>query len=189
MIILMIKGFSGSGKDTFGQCFVQNYDFERFAFADSLKVLVSQKYAIDEHNLHSQVFKQQLCPQTGTTWRSILIEEAKIYREQDPNIFATMCASDIEASNCDRIVITDWRYPNEYNVLRSAFPYAIIVTIHIRRIGQEKSPVNDQTEYLLENVKCDFTIENNGISNLIPKADEIMKAFHLYSHHTTQHIH
>jgi hypothetical protein len=174
MKIYMIRGFSGSGKDTLGSCFVSHYGFTRLAFADSLKSIVSQKYNIPEIVLHSQEGKKQICLENGKTWREILIEEAANLRNNDPDIFAKMCAKKISLLGCENIVFTDWRYPNELQIIQEEFPDAMIVKIHMIREGQKESPVNSPTEYLLEKDIPDILFYNDGKSDMLPELKKIM---------------
>jgi adenylate kinase family enzyme len=170
MIILLLRGFAGAGKDTFGKCFVDKFGFTRFAFADYLKKMVSEKYNIDKSILHSQIGKMQIEPVSNKTWRAILLQEARECRAKDPDIFANMCASDIQLSFCKNIIITDWRFPNEYKIIVEKFPNAICKTIEIKRIGQKISMVNDISEYLLKDIEPDYIIYNDGVEDLLPKA-------------------
>lgn len=170
MIILLLRGFAGAGKDTFGKCFVDKLGFTRFAFADYLKKMISEKYNITESILHSQIGKMQIEPISKKTWRDILLEEARECRSKNPDIFANMCASDIQSSCYENIIITDWRFPNEYEIILQQFPNAICKTIEIKRIGQEKSMVNDVSEYLLKDIEPNYIIYNDGVEDLLSKA-------------------
>lgn len=177
MRIILLKGFAGSGKDTFGKCFVEHLGFYRFAFADSLKKMVSKKYNIAETILHNQDGKLLIEPKSGKTWRTILLEEARDAREKDPTIFANMCIDDILESGEQNIIITDWRFPNELDSIQKRIPDAFCITVEIRRTDQTISPVNDISEYLLKDIVCDFIIENDGKEDLLPKAKNIIIIF------------
>ena len=173
MLILFIHGFSGAGKDTLGKCFTDHFGFKRVAFADALKMHVSTTHNVSLEILHSQDGKRQICPHTGTTWRDILISEASLCRAVDPDIFAKISCAAI-ADN-DNIVITDWRYPNEYDVVRTTFPDATIYTVLIKREhGSGCSPVYHDSEYLLINHKPNFIILNDGKRNLLQGAEHIL---------------
>lgn len=180
MIILFVRGFSGAGKDTFGKCCVDHFGFQRVAFADGLKRYVSKHYDVDEEILHSQEGKQQICGLSGTTWREILLREGRTLRGTDPDIFAKEAASYIKKSGSDKIVITDWRYPNEYVVICREFPNANIITILIQRLDQVESPVNDVTEYLLKDHPIDYTLFNDGKSDLLPKVKELFTGYKFF---------
>jgi len=162
MHIVILRGFSGAGKDTVGQILVDEYRFKRCAFADSLKVIVSQTYGIPLGWLHDQKKKQELAPD-GRTWRQILLDVAQQYRNENPTIFAEMCCKDIQESERKRIVITDWRYPNELDVVQATFPQARIFPVWVNRAEQKGvSPVENANEYLLQDRVGDWEIENSG---------------------------
>jgi hypothetical protein len=164
MIIIFIRGFAGAGKDTLGKIFTERFGYMRIAFADLLKQMVSDKYGVPLALLHSQEGKLEICPQTGYTWRQILLNEASEQRLINPDIFASMCADAIEEANSeyDKFVITDWRFPNEFRVVYDRFPTAQIRTILIQRKSQNGvSPVQHPSEYLLVDTIPDFIINNN----------------------------
>lgn len=177
MLIIFIRGFAGAGKDTLGECFTENHGFKRFAFADALKEMVSEKYSVDIAVLHSQEGKKEVCAANGKTWREILISEAAAARDKDPDVFAKMTAQAISAGGGRRIVLTDWRYPNEYTIVRKAFPDAVITTVHIARADQDGvSPVIDVSEYYLKDHRPDWIVHNDGKRSLLKDTEDILRA-------------
>ena len=44
MSIILLRGYSKSGKDYIGNILCNKYNYKRFSFADSLKEFVSEKY-------------------------------------------------------------------------------------------------------------------------------------------------
>jgi hypothetical protein len=178
MIILFIRGFAGAGKDTFGNIFVQKFGYKRFAFADFLKEMVSAKYGVPLNTLHSQAGKEGYCDDNIRTWRQVLLDEAAEERGRNPDVFAAMCANAIARETAyDNFVITDWRFPNEFRVLRDRFPAAKLFSVLIRRKSQGGvSPVAHPSEYLLLEHSPDFITENNGTEeDLIAKAKYILQ--------------
>ena len=166
MSIILLRGFSHSGKDFIGQILSDNYNYKRFAFADSLKKMVQLEFKCSWDKLHTQEGKIQIC-ETDTlkrTYRQILIDEALRLRNIDSGIFAKYCSTEINGQNYEespeRIVITDWRYPNEITILENSFPGYKIIPVHIQREGQNKSPVDNISEYQLTNRINDFILIN-----------------------------
>jgi hypothetical protein len=147
----MIKGFSRSGKDFLGKILCDRHGYTRFAFADSLKEIVAREYLCDLSLLHSQIGKEKICEQDDLkrTYRQILIDEDVFAKSLVPKI-----------AKHDKVVITDWRYLNEYQYLYRNLPRYKINTIHILREDQHKSPVNDESEYSLEGITTDYVILN-----------------------------
>jgi hypothetical protein len=163
MSIILLRGFSHSGKDFVGEVLCRMYGYKRFAFADSLKSMVAESLGCPVEQLHSQEGKLQIC-ETDTkrrTYRQILIDEALHLRNIDAGIFAKQCCKEIECIGADRIVITDWRYVNELEIVTSVFPTMKVIPIHIVRSGQTESPVNDISEYQLQHRNEDYVINNN----------------------------
>jgi phosphomevalonate kinase len=176
MIIILIRGFSHSGKDFVGNILCKKYGYMRFAFADSLKKLVAYKYNCDLNILHSQKGKLETCftDNLKRTYRQILIDEAREMRQVNPDVFVKHSCEEIkQLSSASKIVITDWRYENEISVLHDMFPNDNIYTIHIIRKEQTESPVNDISEYQLMNYKCDYLIYNNMDNSIYNEIDKI----------------
>jgi len=160
MSIILLRGFSNSGKDFIGEILCNQYNYTRYAFADSLKNIVAKQLNCSIEILHSQEGKSQVCETDSLrrTYRQILIDEALRLRNIDSDFFAKQCCKDIKH---DKVVITDWRYPNEFQTIKNAFPNYKIIPVYIQRFNQIKSPVNNISEYQLVNRKNDFIIINN----------------------------
>ena len=185
MSIILLRGFSHSGKDFIGQILCNQYDYKRYAFADSLKKIVSNNFNCSLEQLHSQEGKLQICEQDvlKRTYRQILIDEALRLRNIDAGVFAKHCCDEIIGLNpeetSDRIVITDWRYPNEITILEQAFPGYKVTPVHIIREGQLESPVNDISEHQLDNRANDYELHNRMDNTIYQEVDELIKYIHL----------
>jgi hypothetical protein len=166
MSIILLRGFSHSGKDYIGQILCNDYGYKRFAFADSLKKMVQLDFKCSWEQLHTQEGKLQICENDSLkrTYRQILIDEALRLRNIDAGVFAKHCCTEIYGFNPEdvpeKIVITDWRYPNEITILEQAFPGYKITPVHIIREGQTKSPVDDISEHQLDDRCCDYQLIN-----------------------------
>ncbi len=167
MSIILLRGFSHSGKDFIGNILCENYGYKRYAFADSLKKIVAKEFSCPLEILHSQEGKLQICENDSLkrSYRQILIDEALRLRNIDAGVFAKHCCTEIYGFNPEdipeKIVITDWRYPNEIEILTKTFPNYLITPVHIQQIGQIESPVKDISEYQLSNRINDYTLLNN----------------------------
>jgi hypothetical protein len=172
MIIILLRGFSNSGKDFVGNIIINQYGYKGFSFSDSLKKIVSEKYNIPLELLYSQEGKKMIY-NNNITYRQLLINEALKLKENEPDIFAKRCSDTINmhsinmhsinmhSINMHRIVITDWRFNNELDVVKQYFPNARIIPVHVIRTNQIKSPIDDISEYHLMDRKDDITIINN----------------------------
>jgi hypothetical protein len=176
MLIILLRGFSHSGKDYIGNILCNTYGFTRFAFADSLKKIVSEKYNCELNTLHSQDGKLNICQNDSNnrTYRQILIDEALYLRNVDPDIFAKSCCQEIINSNSKKIVITDWRYPNEFEILQNTFPNCKLFTVYIHRENQTLSPVHDISEYHLIDRKDDYKIINRLDDTIYTEIEQLI---------------
>jgi hypothetical protein len=187
MSIILLRGFSHSGKDFIGQILCSDYDYKRYAFADSLKKIVAKDFNCPLEQLHSQQGKLQICESDllKRTYRQILIDEALRLRNIDASVFAKHCCKEIYGFNPEdvpeKIVITDWRYENEITILEQAFPGHKIIPVHIQRFDQLKSPVDDISEYQLMNRTNDYIIINK-MDNSIYKEIEVLNTHILNTH-------
>jgi len=165
MSIILLRGYSQSGKDFIGEILCNNYGYKRFAFADSLKKMVQQEFKCSWEDLHTQDGKLKICNDDylKRTYRQILIDEAIRLRNIDSDVFGKHCCSEINGfkETLDKIVITDWRYPNETTIMEESFPGYTITPVHIIRQGQHISPVNDISEYQLNDRNSDYQLINN----------------------------
>jgi protein associated with RNAse G/E len=182
MSIILLRGFSHSGKDFVGDILCKKYGYERFAFADSLKKIIVEKYQCNIEQLHTQSGKLEVCQSDSKkrTFRQILIEEALSLRNIDCDIFAKLCCKDISQNVKDnyKIVITDWRYPNELEVLKNHFPNYKIYPVHIKRIHQSESPILDISEYHLSDRIGDYTIYNSIDDTIYSEVSNLINNIH-----------
>ena len=176
MIIILLRGFSNSGKDYVGNILMSKYGYKQYSFAGSLKQIVSDIYTIPLDLLYSQEGKLMICNNDihKRTNRQLLIDEALRLKENDYDIFAKHCCNSIFIENHKKIVITDWRFENEFDILKQYFPTANIIPIHIVRTDQIKSPIDDISEYHLIDRKGDYTIINNMDETLYQYVDDLM---------------
>ena len=164
MLILLLRGWSNAGKDT-AATILQEQDplFVRFAFADRLKEMVAERYGGSLAALNTQEGKQAICPYAGVPWRQLLLRVGADERGRNPDVFAEATADSIaplRLAVAAKVVITDWRYPNEYDVIRRRFPDADIRTVWVRRVDQDVSPVEHFNETLLINRTGDYELIN-----------------------------
>ena len=101
MSIILLRGFSHSGKDFIGQILCNDYGYKRFAFADSLKKMVQLEFKCSSEQLHTQEGKLQICENDllKRAYRQILIDEALRLRNIDAGVFAKHCCTEIYGAN------------------------------------------------------------------------------------------
>lgn len=191
--IIMVSGWKGSGKDTFSSFLTSKYGFKRIAFADVLKDQVSRRYCINRYIFDDQSKKEEPLsdfPVSDSlltadmldhykfrygrryhTPRSLLILEAKLARSINKNVWVEYVADQIRSYDYDRIIITDYRYNNEYHVLKELFPHHKIITIRINRF--DTLSCIDQSEHSLDKFNFDFIINNKGTISDLKKEAEV----------------
>lgn len=179
--IILLSGKASSGKDTVANYLVKNYSFKRFAFADTLKEYVSMKYNIPLEFLFSQEGKKQkiLINNKELTIRDILIKEGKEKREQDLNYWVDLVIEKIKAEPLIQdIVISDFRFPNEYFRIQDFFTELASVTI-VRENGCEN--IDDESETALNLFKFDRVLFNDrtiyDLEKIVDNDLQIIKQF------------
>jgi hypothetical protein len=196
--ILLLSGWKGSGKDVMAKHLEKRYGYRRLAFADALKDQVADRYGISRYQFDDPVGKEQpllnypVKPILNTTDmdshyklvytnksekyhtpRSLLILEAALARSIDDNIWARTIARNIAANNLSNIVISDWRYPNEHQLIKDSFPDHKVLSVRINRF--DNTDAIDQSERSLDDHSFENILSNeSSIDNFKLKIDEFM---------------
>lgn len=187
MIVVLLSGWSGSGKDTVGKILQSKYNFQRLAFADVLKRMVAEEFQFPVAYCFSETGKQMKITAEKTV-RGVLIQRGQEIRAKkgDPGFFARIVATEIQqiVGNSVQpagIVITDWRLPIELETLESTLQLPIL-KVRINRSNMLKSPIQDQeTESQLDNWKFDIMLENvDGDLHNLEKEIQEKLGFKLY---------
>lgn len=164
-VIIMLSGWAGSGKDAAASILMDELGFQRFAFADPLKHDVARETGLSLEHFYSRHLKDSLTEFDGEmiTPRALLIEAAANARARYPNIYANMIADTIQKVGSKRVVISDWRYRNEYEVIQTFF--SKVVRIRISRPGVIQSP--EPSEHDLDGEPMDIEIQNGGSLSML----------------------
>lgn len=161
--ILLISGKAGSGKDTIGNHIVNTYKYTRLAFADELKNFVSNKYNVNYNLMFSQEGKKRciVVNNKEMTIRDLLIHEGMVQRKKSPTFWVDLVIQKIILYDIKNVVITDFRFPNEFEKLVEKF--SNINTIRIIRDNIDE--INSISENSLDEFKFDNYIYNNSSIN------------------------
>ena len=183
MVVIMISGYMQSGKDTIGNYLCEKYNFTRLAFADSLKDEVADLYKLDRSLFNTIEGKNTLLKilddgivETMTV-RRLLINHGSLRRSNNIDYWATIISNKIKELNLEnksKIVITDWRLPNEFDVINESLKGE---TIYKWRVNKwDKPPSDDYTEVALDKIDFDQNIDNKDIDfdTLYTKIDRIL---------------
>jgi len=182
MKIILLSGWSGSGKDTVADYLVARHNYKKFAFANPLKDLASQLYTFPRELADSQEGKRQLWSvgYSEKTIRQILLDVARIDKSRfGDDIYANEIATQIAKESPDsNIVISDTRYLNEIRVILE-FAIKEKHQFEVWRISfrdRDESPVDDISEHILDTYRADVYISNPGdsLQNLYSIVEDVV---------------
>lgn len=170
-MIIGLTGKKQSGKDTIADYLVNRFGFIKLAFADPIKDICKTMFGFTNDQLYGNAkeildetfnilprdamkfigmeFREnmhKLIPNIhGDIWSLILLNKIQKLRQKDPN--------------CN-IVITDMRFPNEYQMLVSHF----IDSIVLWKVTRDNTNNGDQhvSETFVDDFVVNKTFENDG---------------------------
>jgi len=170
-MIIGLSGYAQSGKNTVADILVHQFGYKQIAFADKIRECLYALNPIVNSVSNEHIYLRHLVDTSG--WdiakknlevrRLLQTMGAEVGRELiDPNLWVEMTMSKLNAYT-DNIVITDVRFPNEYEAVR--WTYGEVW--RIERPGYK--PVNGHySEIALDEWKFDRIIENwGGIPDLV----------------------
>lgn len=183
-MIIGLTGLKRSGKDTIGNYLVENHKFIRLAFADSLKDACKIIFGFSDDQLHGDELKETIDANWKHTPREILQKVGcELFRDTLPNVCNNI-SNDIWIRSVERklhnyikqgftrFVITDVRFPNEYDFVKSLKG----IMINVNRASASNVLDVHQSETEINKLKCDIDIDNNStIHELHNKVNKIIK--------------
>jgi hypothetical protein len=185
-MILVICGLKGSGKDTIGEYLIQNYNFKRFCFGDALKDICSILFGWPRHLLEGDTKESRIFRETEDKWWTnklgfkitprIAFQKigTDVMRKHfNMNIWTLIIERRISEfqnkHNTQNIVITDCRFQNEIQMVRSYGAKLISVYRNLPewfipyKDGEISEPENVHvSEYEWIRNEFDFEIKNEG---------------------------
>ena len=187
MVIISLCGFAGSGKDTIADILVEKYGFVKISFASALKDVISNIFGWDRKMLEGSTNEDRIKRDTVDEWWSVQLEMTvtprimmqkigtDLFRNQfNPNIWIKIVERQL--SLYQNIIITDCRFPNEINMIKSRGGKLIHVDrnkpewFDNYKNGSDLDLDLHVSEILWIREEFSCTIENNGtIEELIPK--------------------
>jgi phosphomevalonate kinase len=154
--IVLLSGWTGSGKDYVGDIIEKEYGYRKDKIAKSLKDEVSNKYNISRKLLETQEGKRTVF-ENGETYRDLLIRHGEEMREKDKYYWVKNIVSEEYGESSTSIVISDWRFIEEYEYLENTG--SNIITIRIERFDEINTEC--KTEHALDNFEFDYKISNS----------------------------
>lgn len=174
--IILIAGKKQSGKNTVADYIQAKYDYVQMSFAEELKEQVCEYIAslgIDYFEngevFNDEEIKKQIIPykhnKKKRTYRELLQWWGTEFTREffNDNIWAEVVAENIKElwSGCN-IVISDWRFENEFLTIKEAFKDTHdIITIKIQRNSCDTTD-SHISEKALDDFKFDYVLTNNG---------------------------
>lgn len=184
MFVLGISGYKGSGKDTFGNIFVEKYNFKRLSFATKLKESAAALFGWDPEiweDLKNEeggfmAFDGDGNAIGGVGYREFL---QRYGLEAHRDIFGEDFWVVQALKNLDpktNYVVTDCRFDNELIAIRNLGG----ITIRIERDVANPTDVTHRSEILPDGALIDYFVPNNGtIQELETRADTIIKSLNI----------
>jgi dephospho-CoA kinase len=163
-----MTGYAGSGKDEAGKVFK---GYTRYAFADMLKLFSAERHNFPFALTQTQEGKatkiQSAYNNSVASVREFLISDSAEMKQahNNPAFWAKLLAKKIKDEQPKKVVITDWRYNAEFKNFKEEFINSKITTLRIFR--NSVTPLKDPSEHELDQVVCDYTIQNNSTIEML----------------------
>lgn len=161
---ILVAGRAGVGKDSLADYLVEKYGFKKIAFADPIYKIAREYFGMKIKN------------------RWLLQQIGQKFREIEPSVWVNYAFK--EAEKYDKVVISDCRQANEYQIgIKKGFlPIRVNADLNIRIKRLEKRDGKYPDLSLLENESetgADgykyIEVDNNGrFKDLYQQIDEIM---------------
>ena len=160
--LVLISGYSRSGKDTFADGMLlpnlRNADFTyKVAFADQLKEIADEVLGLANlrHSLKDTFYNDNFKVKN----RQVLVHLGVAMRSIDPNVWVDLALrrsnfpSAIETAGAN-VIVTDWRYLNEYRRAAELMPDFKVITVYIETAGLH--PANEEEAKSIAEIKRDL---------------------------------
>ena len=180
MKLIGLSGRAGSGKDTVANYMVNNYNYTKLSFGNVLKDVVSCIFGWPRHLLEGDTKESREFREKEDKWWSthlkIKITPRIALQKIGTDVFRMHFHPDIwllilkkQITKYDKIVVTDIRFLNEYNMIKNMGG----TIIKISRNEQIKD--THLSENILDNIQFKYEIDNNGtIKELHQKINNLL---------------
>jgi predicted ATPase len=159
MKIIILIGEAGAGKDLFYQILkYSNLEVKRYAFADEVKEDLITHFGIPRKLLFGT--KKYLYHKTDyLNIREICQAYGMYVRSVNEDYWADIVCKKIKEGSI--AVITDCRFKNEINHIKTAYGAENVKTVRINRTTKKEN-LNHISELELKEYETDYTLDNNG---------------------------
>lgn len=185
-VLVGISGWKGSGKDTAADFLIEECGYQRLAFADILKEMVSEQYGVPLSYFHDNSMKEVGLPnlpvktadkftgmihrfmikefaniegKDGLFWtpRALAILEGSIKRSVRSDYWVKRVLDSAMEAAGDKFVVSDLRYKTE---LQQLGDYGKLGFVSCRVHRFDESPSDDPSERDLDDAPHDYNIDN-----------------------------
>lgn len=167
-----VTGFKRHGKDTVARWLVDEYGFERIAFADALKDACSAAFGIDRA-IFDDDERKELPSEMYPDWTHRLIMQyvgTDLFRSTWPTIWIDTWRRRV--ADKSKVVVTDLRFSNEETAVR-LYPHNYIIRVHDPRKPTSTDPHPSEVE--IGSINADTMILNDsGIGELWDAVDKFI---------------
>ena len=181
-MIVGVIGKKRSGKDTIANYLVQYYNFQRYAFADPMKVMVKEAFLWNEVWVNGKykeavdprwgISPRQALKHIGTEWAQYgLCESYPEFKEvTDRNlwvkrfIYFYMACKGYNYADQKNFVISDVRFPHEIKTIKESRDLNNDKKVFIKVVRPESEKVTDthESEKLVDTLLYDYIVQNHG---------------------------
>lgn len=163
LLLIGLMGPAGAGKDTAADHLEDHHGFVRYAFADPMRTMLEAAFTaagIDYAHIYERKLKEEPVPGVGHSYRKLAqtlgTEWGRRMLDEDLWLrFADMTLGMPDAPVCDRIVVTDVRFPNEAGWIRRHGGVVL-------RIQRDTAPVRQHvSETAMQQIDAWGDIANN----------------------------
>lgn len=179
-LLIGLTGLAGTGKDTVADRLCAEHGFERHAFAEPIRDMLTAMLAganIDYAHLFERDLKERPVPHLGISGRRLMQTLGTEWgRALDPDLWVRLAAITLglhgacSAPIHDRIVITDVRFPNEAAWIEGLGGRVVRVT---RPAPEVAAHVSEQH---IAQLPCTLAIDNTGtLADLHEQVDNLAR--------------
>jgi hypothetical protein len=156
-MLIGLIGKKSSGKDTFGEYLIQNYSYQKRAFADPLKECCSLLFQIPFEHFNDESLKETMNRKWNKTPRQLLqIVGTDLFRNRfDKNFWLLLFENWFLKQENKNIVCTDVRFQNEADLIKKLGGILI-------RINRPLLHTDNHESEQLNIQNYDYEIENNS---------------------------
>jgi hypothetical protein len=183
--IIGISGRKYSGKDMLGKYLIKNHGYTRLAFADPLKEAAKCIFGFSDEQVYGDK-KEEIDPFWNISPRQVLqylgtnllrnnMKEIlpEVGTDLWVHVLKRQILQKIKKDSSAKFVITDVRFPNEIEFIKSMGG----ITIKLKRNLKKKNQLyTHESEMLIDELETDFEFDNNKTKkDLFNQASVIFK--------------